>query len=475
MRRFITGKDNIDSASFRDRNARVFYGNTSVYRGLGAEALKEWEALTGTSFFDQFMKEGSIIGTHRVDPWVPRMDGTVADEWVAVLKHERIPFLSYPYEWTFGMLKEAAMLQLDLIKSALDEGMILKDSSAFNVQWTGASPVFIDIASFEVLRKGEPWIGYRQFCQMFLYPLMLQSYKGVPFQPWMRGCIDGIAPENFSKLMSRRDLMRPGVFLHVYLQAKAQAKYAATKSDIKKGLSSAGFDKEIIRRNVMGLRKLVDKLSWNISRSEWSHYSNEHSYTDADFEVKKSFVRDIAKSKRWRLVWDLGCNTGTFSRIASENADYVVAMDADQLAVEYLYQELKKEGNKSILPLVGNIADPSPNLGWRGLERRSLPERRKPELTLCLALIHHIVISANIPVDEFIDWLGGLGTSLVIEFVTKEDPMVKKLLLNKIDNYDDYEVDYFEKSLADVFNVKKREALKSGTRILYFAEAKKRQ
>ena len=225
----------------------------------------------------------------------------------------------------------------------------------------------------------------------------------------------------------------------------------------------------MIKNNVSGLRKLINKMTWGRSRSEWSHYAKEHSYTDTDFEVKKAFVREAAKYRKWSLVWDLGCNTGTFSRIVSENADYVVAMDADQLAVEYLYQELRKEGNKSILPLVGNIADPSPNLGWRGLERRSLADRRKPELTLCLALIHHIVISANIPLGEFIGWLASLGTSLVIEFVTKDDPMVKKLLLNKIDNYDDYETGYFEKSLSESFRIERREALKSGTRILYFA------
>jgi len=463
----------IDPASFRDRNARVFLFDNSVYRGLGPQALKEWEALIKTSFFSRFVERGMIIGTNQVDPSAHQLSAEVLTGWPAILKHTTVPFISYPYEWTFGMLKDAALLHLDLLIAALDEGMVLKDSSAFNVQWRGAAPVFIDIASFEVLREGEPWIGYRQFCQMFLYPLMLQSYKEVPFHPWLRGSLEGIDPESFSQLMSKRDLLRPGVLFHVYLQAKAQAKYAATSTDIKKGLSTAGFSREMIKNNVNGLRKLIDKLTWRRSKSEWSHYANEHSYSDADFEIKKAFVGDAAKSRKWALVWDLGCNTGTFSRIVSENADYVVAMDADQLAVESLYLELRKEGNRSILPLVGNIADPSPSLGWRGLERKSLPERRRPELILCLALIHHIVISANIPLGDFISWLANLGTSLVIEFVTKEDPMVKKLLLNKIDNYDDYEIGYFEKSLSESFGIEKREVLKSGTRILYFARSGK--
>ena len=195
-----------DPASFRDRNARVFLLDGSVYRGLGPQAFKEWEALRKTSFFGSFAEKGNIIGTEQIDPPAHQLGADVIKEWTAVLRHETVPFISYPYEWTFGMLKDAALLQLDLLKAALDEGMVLKDSSAFNIQWRGAAPVFIDIASFEVLRKGEPWVGYRQFCQMFLYPLMLQSYKEVPFQPWMRGCIDGIDPENFSKLMSKTGL-----------------------------------------------------------------------------------------------------------------------------------------------------------------------------------------------------------------------------------------------------------------------------
>ncbi len=457
-----------EPGSFRDQANRVFYNADAVLRGLSKEALKEWEILSSTTFFPRLMAEGKIVQTEQVEPPV-NLDTTVTGKWAAFLKHQTIPFISYPYEWCFGMLKDAALLQIKLLLAALDEDMILKDSSAFNFQWKGANTVFIDIPSFEKLSEGEPWVGYRQFCQMFLYPLFLQAYKDIIFHPWLRGNIDGIEPEYCNSIMSIRDLLRPGVFTHTYLQAKFQARYASAKQNIKEGLRTAGFNKELIKNNVKGLRKLIQGLSWKRYRSQWSHYANEHSYTDSDHEIKKSFVRDIITSQSWNMVWDLGCNTGTFSRIAAENAQYVVAMDADQLAIEYLYQELKKEGNSKILPLVYNVADPSPNLGWRGLERKSLPKRGKPDLTLCLALIHHIVITANIPLKEFIDWLSSLGTSLVIEFVTKEDPMVKKLLLNKEDNYTEYEIKYFEQYLSEAFGVTKREMLTSGTRILYFA------
>jgi SAM-dependent methyltransferase len=462
----------LEPGSFRDRTSRVFYSENSVFRALNEEALKEWESLSSTKFFSRFMAEKKIVQTEQVEPaW--EFDSAIAEKWTAFLKHQTIPFISYPYEWSFGMLKDVALLQTELLLAALDEGMILKDSSAFNFQWIGTNPVFIDIPSFMKLNAGEPWIGYRQFCQMFLYPLMLQAYKDIPFQPLFRGNIDGLEPEYFNRLMSLRDLLCPGVFTHVYLHAKAQMKYANSQKDIKKLLFDNGLNMEMIRNNVKSLRKLILNLKWKQSRSQWSHYVKEHSYTDSDHEMKKSFVRDIVTSRKWNLVWDVGCNTGTFSRIAGENAQYVVAMDSDHLAIEYLYLELKREGNFNVLPLVCNIADPSPNLGWGGLERKSLPERGKPDLTLCLALIHHLVIGANIPVKEFIDWLVSLGTSVIIEFITKEDPMVKRLLCNKQDNYTDYDIGYFENYLSNNFDVDRRKVLSSGTRILYFAQNKK--
>lgn len=464
-------KYQIEPGSFRDRTSRVFYSENSVFRALNKQALREWEALSSSKFFSRFIAEGKIIQTRQVE-YPGGVNSAITGNWAAFLQHQQIPFISYPYEWSFGMLRDAALLQIELLLAALDEDMVLKDSSSFNFQWNGTSPVFIDIPSFEKLAPGEPWAGYRQFCQMFLYPLFLQVYRNIPFQPMLRGNIDGIDPALCNNILSVMDLLRPGVFMHVYLQAKMQARYASTQKNIKKDLRTAGFTKNLVKNNVESLQKLIQGLSWKISRSQWSHYVNEHSYTGSDHEIKKSFVRDVISLQSWGLVWDLGCNTGTFSRIAVENAQYVLAMDADQLAIEYFYQELKKEKISKILPLIYNVADPSPNLGWQGAERKSLPERGKPDLILCLALLHHIVISANIPLKEFVDWLASISTSLVIEFVTKEDPMVKTLLRNKEDNYMDYEIEYFENCLSKAFNIIKRNALKCGTRILYFAQAR---
>ena len=467
----VMSQQQLESGSFRDRKARVFYHKGGVYRVLSKEALSDWDALSATQFFPRLSEAGKIIRTEKLDSFnSPEVQPQ--GHWAGVLKHERIPFISYPYEWSFGMLKDAALLQLELLLVALKEDLILKDSSPFNVQWKGTDPVFIDITSFEKLAPGEPWVGYRQFCQLFLYPLLLQAYKDVPFQPWLRGSIDGIESEHCEHLMSARDFLRPGIFTHVFMQARMQSRLGNSQRDVKTDLRKAGFSKQLIVSNVERIQKLIHGLRWDPGKSVWADYAVTNTYSEKDQERKVAFVREVVHSRFWELTYDLGSNTGAFSRIAAENSRYVVALDADQLAVERLFQALKAEGVKTILPLVNNLADPSPNLGWRGLERKALANRTKPELVLCLALVHHLVISANIPLGEFVEWLASLGADLVIEFITKEDAMVQTLLRNKEDNYSDYDKEYFKECLSAAFNVVRHEKLDSGRRILYYAKSK---
>jgi len=456
--------DRAESGSFRDRQNQVFYRDGGVFRYLSVQAAAEWQALAATRFFKRRMDEGSLVETQAVEE--PAAD---AGPWAALLRHDTIPFISYPYEWPFGMLKDAARLSLDLLDDALSEGITLKDASAYNVQWSGARPVFIDIPSFERLKPGAPWVGYLQFCRMFLYPLLLQAYKEVPFQPWLRGQLDGIEPTNFAHLMSWRDYLRPGVMTHVVLHSKMQTSYAEQSGDMRRQLKTAGFNRTLIQSNVRGLRRLVGGLTWQAAKSEWSDYAGQNSYEAADRDAKMAFVRTAAQSRRWTRVWDLGCNTGDYSRIAAENADYVVAMDADPLCIERLYLKLKAEGNRTILPLVMNLVDASPGQGWRGQERKTLAERGKPDLVLCLALIHHIVLRAHVPLAELVESLAALGAALVIEFVTKEDPMARRLLQNKQDDDADYDLPHFEKYLSEWFQIDRRQPLASGTRTLYFA------
>lgn len=459
---------NYEPGSYRDRNGRVFYANGLVYRGLSARALNNWKLLAATKFFKQNCQNGNIVATELVAAGLPQQPNP-SDHWAGVLKHQRIPFVSYPYEWPFGMLKDAAILQLELLSAALDEDFSLKDGSAYNIQWQGARPIFIDVPSFEPIAPGEPWTGYRQFCQTMLFPLFLQSHKNIAFHPWLRGRLEGIEPGECRNLMTWRDTFRSGVLAHVILHARLQHSFAGSTRNVREALRSAGFGKALIQANVRKLLKTVQRLRWSEVRSAWSEYSLQNSYADSDRKRKERFVQTAMSGPRRSLVWDLGCNTGNFSRIAAANADYVVAMDSDHLTVERLYQSLKAEKTGGILPLVCDLADASPNLGWRGLERKSLADRGRPSLTFCLALIHHIVIGANIPLREFIDWLAGLGTDLVIEFVTKGDPMVKALLRNKRDDYADYELPLFERWLAERFQIVAQEPLESGTRVLFHA------
>ena len=439
----------------------------TVLRALSDEGLADWQAFARTPVAEELRGSGKIVATEivaRND--VPAELGDVP----GVLRHERIPFVSYPYEWTFGMLKDAALLQLELLRLALRDDIVLKDSSPYNVQWRGAQPVFIDVGSFEPLPPGEPWVGYRQFCMLYLYPLLLQALRNVPFQPWLRGSIDGITPEQCRNLLSFRDRFRRGVFTHVYLHARLDRRYADTSRDVKTELKRAGFKKELILANVKGLERMIRKLAWGPSASEWSDYGATDSYSEADAARKLEFVRSAVASRHWQRVWDLGCNDGRFSRLAAENADAVVAVDGDPAVAERLYQALKAERSTTILPLTLNIVDPSPALGWRGLERRTLAERGMPDLTLCLALVHHVAITGNVPIAEFLDWLRSLDTSLVIEFPTPDDPMVERLLAAKRERtHADYDRTEFERALRERFEVDESLELSSGTRVLYRA------
>jgi SAM-dependent methyltransferase len=462
----------LEPGSFRDPDSRIFTTDGRVLRLLSEQGLADWQTLSGSPLFAELVGEGSLVATREADD-VSELPAGLHGEVAAVLEHDVIPFVSYPYEWPFSMLRDAALLQLRILRRALEERMTLKDSSPYNIQWRGARPVFIDVGSFERLREGEPWAGYRQFCMLFLYPLLLQAWKDVPFQPWLRGSLDGISPQACRNLLSARDVLRRGVFTHVVLHGRLERRYEERDVDLKRELRSAGFHHELILANVRRLEKLIDRLDWRPEQSAWSGYGPETSYSREDAERKAAFVAESVAGERPGLVWDLGCNEGRHARIAAEHADYVVAMDADSVVVDRLYRALKSENEERILPLAIDVCDPPPALGWRGRERRPLLERGRPDLALCLALVHHVSIGGNVPLAELLDWLRSVTTSLVIEFVAPEDPMAHRLLARKRPNdHPDYRADWFERCLAERFDVVRSERLAAGTRTLYLARAK---
>jgi hypothetical protein len=368
------------------------------------------------------------------------------------------------------MLKDAALLQLRITIGALVEGLMLKDATPYNVQWRGSQPVFVDVGSFERAHDGEPWAGYRQFCMLFLYPLMLEAYRGVPFQPWLRGSINGIQPADFRALFTRRDAFRRGVLRHVFLHASLEGRYANRGGEVRGDLQKAGFDRRLVEANVDAMTKLVRQLRSRGGASAWADYRSTCTYDDDESGQKEAFVRRVVGTASRRLVWDLGCNDGRYSRIAADDAGLVLAIDSDRHVVDALYATLRDEGERRILPLVVDLANPSPAIGWSNAERGTLVDRGRPDLVLGLALVHHLSISGNVPLREVVRWLRSLQCELVVEFPDRGDPMVERLLgAKRTEAHPDYSRETFEALLGSNFRIAASQGLSEGTRTLYHA------
>lgn len=462
-----TGDDNpnYDAGSFRDRDGRVCESGGEIYRLISAAALDDWRALQRTEFFQSAVDRGALVATREAS----EAEAPIPPRWIGLLHHERVPLVSYPYEWSFGMLRDAAVLQLDLLSAALAEGLNLKDGSSYNVQWRGVKPVFIDVLSFQRFDGRPFWPGYRQFCQLFLNPLLLQAWRNIAFQPLLRGSLEGITPRQCLRMLTTRDLFRRGALTHVLLHSQLES---LAGSGPRVGGPAQG--PQAILHNVRGLKRMLAGLEWRPGRSTWSHYAQCNSYAAADRAAKREFVATAAAKQRRRLVFDLGANTGEYALLAAESAELVVALDADSVAVERMYQELRRTGVTNVQPLVFDLADPSPGLGWRNRERRPLEERGRPDLVLSLAVMHHLVLGRNLPLVEVLDWFAGLSGELVIEFVDLADPMVRQMLANRRDVDPDYTLERFESLLQERFRVARRLTLPSGTRTLFHAVNAKR-
>jgi SAM-dependent methyltransferase len=465
-----------EPGSFRDPDGAVFHQDGEVLRGLSARAAHDWERLRSTAFFGRLTESGRLVRTEEYDGEAP--PSPRGDAWAKVLRHERVPVVTYPYEWPFAMLREAAALQLEVLAAALDEGMSLKDGSAYNVQFVGSRPTFIDLGSFEA--SSGPWPGYRQFCQTMLFPLLVQAHLGTPFQPFLRGSIDGLTPSDVAGMFSGVRRFRKGVLRNVTLHSVLERKVTAASQDVRSDLEASGFSTELAKSVAKNLLKLVRGLevakrgsASDDEHSVWSDYRDTCSYSDADARAKRDFVGAALAEGERRTVLDLGANDGEYSLLAAEHADHVVAVDGDEKVVDLLYRRLRAAGNEKILPLVMNLADPSGGLGWRNRERAPFVDRVRPDVTLALALVHHLTIAANVPLPEVVAWLADLGGRTVVEFPHTDDVQVKRLLANKPAGlFDDYRRDAFEALLGERFLVHRQETLPGGTRTIYLVEPK---
>ena len=457
----VPGGAAADPGSFRDPTGRVFLRNGQVLRALTATGLADWRAVAES----RLAGSGKLIATEELDG--PPQQLGLAGDWAAVLRHQPLPFVSYPYEWTFSMLRDAALFHLEVLAEALEDDLVVKDGTPFNVQFVGSRPVFIDVGSLERLRPGDLWVGYRQFCRQFLFPLMLRAWKGVPFQPWLRGDPEGPTPEDMWRLLGRRRLTPTGLLL-VGLQARADRKLAERSEGLRQQLGRAGFDKGIIQANVRGLQRRVERLRWEPPVSAWSGYAADCSHVARHREAKVAFLQQALGATAPRRVVDLGANDGHFSRVAADAGAMVIAVDSDEAVLDHLYRRLRDAGDDRIQPVLADLAKPSPALGWRGKERQSLEARLRPDLVVAYAVVHHLTLGASIPFREVADWLAGFGCPLVLEMVDPNDPMARRLVANKRPDevQPDYQPEIAHRLLEERFTVERRQDLAGGTRHL---------
>jgi hypothetical protein len=452
------------SASFRDPSGFLFKREGVLYRQVNRRYENEYTRLMESGLYEKLIKARLLI------PHV-EADNVEAEhgDCFKVIQPERVPFISYPYEWSFGQLKDAALATLSIQKRALKLDMSLKDASAYNIQFVRGKATLIDTLSFELYKEGQPWVAYRQFCQHFLAPLALMALKDVRLSQLLRVYIDGIPLDLASEVLPWRTRLNFGLMTHIHLHAGAQKKYAGEEVKSRGGSMS----KQAMTGLIESLEKTVKKLDWKPGGTEWGNYYDITNYSDAAFEHKKELVGEWTTRTQPSIVWDLGANNGVFSRVAAEAqaAPMVLSWDIDPAAVEQNYRQVKTEKNERVLPLLLDLTNPSPAIGWANSERDSFGGRGPADLTLALAVIHHLAISNNVPLSQLADFFAGAGKWLVIEFVPKSDSQVKKLLASREDIFPSYTREGFEAAFSQRFKVHEAVSVRESERVLYLMEA----
>jgi hypothetical protein len=446
------------SSSFRDPSGFLFTEDGLLYRQVNQAYRDSYDHLIGSGLYDALADSGSLIRHEEVGLELAR-----TNEAYQVLEPEIVPFVSYPYEWCFSQLQDAALLTLDVQKKALDFGMTLKDASAYNVQFVGGKPILIDTLSFDTYNEGQPWAAYRQFCQHFLAPLALMSYTDVRLGQLSRLHIDGVPLNLASSLLPFRTRLSFALLSHIHLHARSQKHFAERRVDVK--------SRKMSRLSLLGLldnlESAVKKLKWQPRGTLWSDYEEEESYSADALAQKRQLVAGFLDRVQPKVVWDLGANVGLFSRLASDRGILTISFDADPGCVERNYLESRHKGETNILPLLIDLTNPSPAIGWQHEERMSLVERGPADLVLCLALIHHLAISNNLPLPMIADFLASICSSLILEFVPKADHRVQRLLSTREDIFTGYTQEAFERTFGQRFEIQASEQLRGSERVLY--------
>ncbi|MGH9385397.1 MAG: SAM-dependent methyltransferase [Vicinamibacterales bacterium] len=443
--------------SFRDPSGFVFARGGVIYRQVNKCYRPHYDQLMRSGLAQDLMDRGWLVRHEElaVDP--------VGGAAYKVLRPELIRFISYPYEWSFSQLRDAALLTLRIQQQALKLGMSLKDASAYNVQFLRGRPILIDTLSFEPSVEGRPWVAYRQFCQHFLAPLALMCYCDVRLGQLLRSLLDGVPLDLASKLLPARTRLKPTLAMHVHLHARAQKRHG--------GQTPAVSGRTLSRSALVGildsLATAIQHLRWRPAGTEWIGYYDDTNYSETAMAEKERLVDQMMLRLAPTTVWDLGANVGRFSRLASAKRVDTIAFDVDAAAVETNYLRSVADGDQHLLPLVMDLTNPSASVGWAGCERRSLQERGPADLVLALALIHHLAIGNNVPLPRIADWLDQIARNVVIEFVPKTDSQVRRMLASRGDIFDGYSQQAFEAAFERRFSVEAMTQIPGTDRVLY--------
>ncbi len=453
-----------DAGSFRDPSGKVYVINGRVFRTVMPSAVEDFEFVRSKGFLDRLIDDGRVIAEKKVDRGAL---GQRAQSARYVLEHPMLPFVSYPYEWPFAALKAAALLQLDIHLEALDHGVTLSDATAYNIQFRGVDPVFIDNLSFRRYREGEFWIAHRQFCEQFVNPLLLRALLGIPHNSWYRGTLEGITAQDLSRILPWTSKFSWNVLTHVVLQASFQKK--STSKDNAKQVKEKKLPLIAFQQMLRGLRKWIAKLEpAGTGRTVWADYAQDNSYASEEAQAKRQLVSEFAAATKPKMLWDIGCNTGDYSKAALETgAEYVVGFDFDQGALDTAFARAKTE-RSNFLPLFLDAANPPPSQGWGQAERMGLMQRADADGVLALAVVHHLAISKNIPLADVVNWLVSMAPTGIIEFVQKPDPMVQTLLQLREDIFDDYNEQSFLSALEARAAIVKSVTVSAAERRLYW-------
>ena len=451
------------AASFRDPSGFIFKRDGKLYRQVNQSYAEEYTFLLESGLYAKLTKAGLLVLHEETD-----VQPIEPVESFKVIQPEYIPFISYPYEWSFGLLKEAALKTLSIQKRALKAGMTLKDASAYNMQFVNGKAMLIDTLSFGIYSEGEPWDAYRQFCQHFLAPLTLMAHADIRLNQLLRAYIDGIPLDLASRLLPFASRLNFGLLTHLHLHARLQ-KDSANPADRQKS-TTGKMSKQGMLGLIESLESTVKKLNWNPAGTEWGDYYQITNYSDKAFQHKQDLVSNWVSQINPNLVWDMGANDGTFSRLASDQGIQTISFDIDPAAVEQNYRKAKEKKEQNIVPLLLDLTNPSSSIGWHNRERDSLMERAPADMALALAVIHHLAISNNVPLPQIADFFADAGKWLVIEFVPKSDSQVQKLLSSRKDIFPNYTREAFEEAFAERFEIREKVAVEESERYLYLME-----